>query len=156
MVHSLATKPTSSAKIIDELTHFFADTYLLYLKTQNFHWNVTGPNFYSLHKLFEEQYQELALAVDEIAERIRALGYFTRATFSEFSALSTLKEDKHEVNSQNMIKKLMQDHEILSKHASQLIPKFQRSGDEGTADLLIQRMKSHDKAAWMLKSSLER
>ncbi|HEX2549896.1 MAG TPA: Dps family protein [Gammaproteobacteria bacterium] len=154
MVHSIATKSTPSAKIADELTHFLADSYLLYLKTQNFHWNVTGPNFYSLHKLFEEQYQELALAVDEIAERIRALGYFTRASFSDFSALSSLKEEKHETHAQNMIKKLMQDHETLSKHASMLIPKFQKNDDEGTADLLIQRMKSHDKAAWMLKSSL--
>ncbi len=154
MVHSIAAKNSPCTKIADELTHFLADSYLLYLKTQNFHWNVTGPNFYSLHKLFEEQYQELALAVDEIAERIRSLGCFTRASFSEFSTLSSLKEEKHEVDAQNMLKKLMLDHETLSKHASHLIPKFQKSGDEGTADLLIQRMKSHDKAAWMLKSSL--
>lgn len=156
MVHSIAAKQPSCSKIADELTHFLADTYLLYLKTQNFHWNVTGPNFFSLHKLFEEQYQELGLAVDEIAERIRALGCFTRASFSEFSTLSSLKEEKHEVNAQSMLKKLMLDHETLSKHAAHLIPKFQKNGDEGTADLMIQRMKSHDKAAWMLKSSIER
>lgn len=141
-------------KVSEELGHFLADTYALYLKTQNFHWNITGPLFYSLHKMFEEQYQELALAVDEIAERIRALGGYTPASFSQFSQLSSLKEEKEKVEATAMIEKLVKDHETLAQHAMHLIETAQTADDEGTADLLIQRLKVHEKFVWMLRSSI--
>jgi starvation-inducible DNA-binding protein len=149
-----SVKPQHSQKIADELIHFLADTYTLYLKTQNFHWNVTGPYFYSLHKMFDEQYQELAAAVDEIAERIRALGSFTPASFSQFSQLSSIKEATLALNAEDMIKKLLKDHAAMINHAKIIIEKAQKAQDEGTADLLVQRLKSHEKIAWMLKSSL--
>lgn len=154
MEHTAASKLHYSEKIAEELTHFFADTYALYLKTQNFHWNVTGHNFFALHKMFEEQYQELALAVDEIAERIRALGSYTVASFSQFSQLSSIKDETKLLTAVDMIQRLAEDHEALAKHAMLEIPKAQKANDEGTADLLIQRLKAHEKAAWMLRSSL--
>jgi len=154
MQHVTAVKTSPSQKIADELTHFLADTYALYLKTQNFHWNVKGPHFYSLHKMFEEQYQELAAAVDEIAERIRALGSYTPASFSQFASLSSLKEATSEINAENMIQKLLKDHEAMMNHSAMIITKAQKVHDESTADLLIQRQKAHEKTAWMLKSSL--
>lgn len=141
-------------KVADELKHFLADTYALYLKTQNFHWNVKGPDFYSLHKMFEEQYQELAAAVDEIAERIRAIGSYAPASFSQFAQLTSIKEEKNELKAEEMINILLKDHEVMSQNATEMIPKAQKAQDEGTADLLIQRAKVHDKVAWMLKSSL--
>lgn len=150
-----ATKHHYSQKIADELKHFLADTYTLYLKTQNFHWNVKGSDFYSLHKMFEEQYIELAAAVDEIAERLRALGSYTPASFSQFAQLTSIKEEKHEISAKEMLEKLANDHEIMAQNALEMIPKAQKVHDEGTADLLIQRSKVHDKVAWMLKSSLE-
>lgn len=154
MQPTASTKQQHSHKVADELKHFLADTYTLYLKTQNFHWNVTGPNFHSLHEMFEEQYLELATAVDEIAERIRALGCHTPASFSQFSQLSSIKEEKEENTAEEMLHKLLQDHELMSQNALEMIPKAQKAHDEGTADLLIQRSKVHDKFAWMLKSSL--
>lgn len=154
MEHAATVKNHHAQKIADELTHFLADTYILYLKTQNFHWNVQGPNFYSLHKMFEEQYTDLAAAVDEIAERIRALGCYTPASFAQYSQLTSLKEEHNEISADIMLQKLIKDHETLSHHALQIIPKAQKAHDEGTADLLIQRAKVHDKTAWMLKSSL--
>ncbi len=154
MEHTATVKNHHAQKIADELSHFLADTYILYLKTQNFHWNVKGPNFYSLHKMFEEQYQELAAAIDEIAERIRALGCYTPASFAQYSQFTSLKEERGEITAEQMIQKLVKDHETLSQLAAQLIPKAQKVHDEGTADLLIQRLKSHDKTAWMLRSSI--
>lgn len=148
-------KDKQAQKVADLLSHFLADTYALYLKTQNFHWNVTGPYFYSLHKLFEEQYLELAAAIDEIAERIRALGRLAPASFSEFSRLTSIKEESMDISAESMIQKLLKDHTMLSNSASDLIPKSQQAHDEGTADLLIQRLKAHDKMAWMLRSSIK-
>lgn len=141
-------------KVADLLSHFLADTYVLYLKTQNFHWNVTGSLFYSLHKLFEDQYRELAAAIDEIAERIRSIGSMAPASFAQFLQLASLKEEKGiEQSSEDMIRKLLKDHELLAQSAADMIPKAQHAKDEGTADLLIQRLKAHEKMAWMLKSS---
>src|SRR3989338_11479539 len=108
-----ATQKQTMQKVADELAHFLADTYAVYLKTQNFHWNVKGPLFFSLHKMFEEQYQELATAVDDIAERIRALGCTTPASFAQFSKLTSIKEETLDVNAEDMVKKLLKDHEIL-------------------------------------------
>ena len=149
------TKHHYSQKIADELKHFLADTYALYLKTQNFHWNVQGPDFFSLHKMFEEQYLELAAAIDEIAERIRALGSATPASFSQFAQLTSIEEIKSPIKAKDMIEKLLKDHEVMAQNALEMIPKAQKAHDEGTADLLIQRSKVHDKFAWMLKSLLQ-
>jgi len=154
MHQQTAIKKQHMQKISEELGHFLADTYALYLKTQNFHWNVTGPLFYTLHKMFEEQYIELASAVDEIAERIRSLGGHTPASFSQFSQLTSLKEEKEKVEATKMVEKLLNDHETLAQHAAHLIATAQTAGDEGTADLLIQRLKVHEKFTWMLRSSL--
>ncbi len=155
MQHISSAKTASSSKIADELTHFLADTYTLYLKTQNFHWNVKGPNFYSLHKMFETQYQELAAAIDELAEQIRALGSYTPASFSQFTNLSSLKEATSAISAENMIQELLKDHETMVSHAGIIITKAQKAHDESTADILIQRQKAHEKTAWMLKSSLK-
>lgn len=142
-------------KVAELLSHFLADTYALYLKTQNFHWNVTGPHFYSLHKLFEEQYLELASAIDEIAERIRALGQKAPASFSAFSNLTSLQEEDVNLPATRMIEKLLKDHETLAAAANEIIPKSQHAHDEGSADLLIQRLKAHQKMAWMLQSTVK-
>ncbi len=143
-----------SQKIADELKHFLADTYALYLKTQNFHWNVKGADFYSLHKMFEAQYLELAEAVDEIAERLRAIGSYTPASFSQFAQLTSIEEEKNEITAKEMLQKLAKDHESMAQSSLHMIPKAQKAHDEGTADLLIQRSKIHEKTAWMLKSSI--
>jgi starvation-inducible DNA-binding protein len=154
MHHDTSVKTKHLQKVSEELGHFLADTYALYLKTQNFHWNVSGPLFYTLHKMFEEQYLELAGAVDEIAERIRSLGGYTPASFSQFSQLTSLKEAKEKIDAATMVEMLFNDHETLAQHAIHLIETAQIAKDEGTADLLIQRLKSHEKIAWMLRSSL--
>lgn len=148
-----STQKQTQCNIADELGHFLADTYAVYLKTQNFHWNVKGPLFYTLHKMFEEQYIELAAAIDEIAERIRALGCYTPASFAEFSKLTSIKEESQSISAEDMVKKLLKDHEILADHAEIVLSKAQKARDEGTADLLIQRLKAHQKIAWMLRES---
>lgn len=144
-----------SKMIAKELSSLLANTYTVYLKTQNFHWNVTGPYFPQLHQLFNDQYDELAEAVDVIAERIRAIGSFAPASFAEFQKLSTLKDvTDHEIDSNEMIKKLMQDHEAISQQLLDIFAKTEEVYDQGTMDMLIERLRAHDKMAWMLRSSL--
>lgn len=150
-----ATKNQALQKVADELAHYLADTYAVYLKTQNFHWNVKGPLFFALHKMFEEQYEELADAVDLIAERIRALGCHTPASFAQFSKLTSIKDETLEVAADDMVKKLLKDHETLAEHATIILIKAQKAQDEATMDLLIERLRAHEKTAWMLKSSLK-
>ncbi|EKD54951.1 MAG: hypothetical protein ACD_60C00030G0001 [uncultured bacterium] len=135
------------------LAKLLADTYTLYLKTQNFHWHVTGPHFHSLHKMFEEEYIELANAVDEIAERIRALGAPAPASFGEFLKLTSIKEETAKPSAIEMVKKLLHDHETVIKHIESLMPLAQKVEDEATLDLLITRSEIHQKTAWMLRSS---
>jgi starvation-inducible DNA-binding protein len=137
------------------LSHFLADTYTLYLKTHNYHWNVTGPMFQSLHLLFEGQYLELATAVDEVAERIRALGNKAPASYQDFINLTSIKENSPDMNATQMIGDLILGHEAVIKTARGLFPMVNEAHDEPTADILIQRLKSHEKAAWMLRSHLE-
>jgi starvation-inducible DNA-binding protein len=141
-------------KVVDGVSQVLAETYVLYLKTHNFHWNVTGPMFQPLHSVFEEQYSELADAVDEVAERIRALGMRAPGSFSEFQSLSSIKEATGQPKAMDMIEKLLDDHETLSETANNTAVTAQESGDEATADLMIQRIQVHDKAAWMLRSFL--
>lgn len=141
--------------IASGLNHLLADSYTLYLMTHNFHWNVKGPMFNTLHLMFEGQYTELALAVDTIAERIRALGYPAPGTYGEFSALSSIKEVKGVPNATAMIKHLVAGQESVVRTARSLFPIVEKASDEPTADLLTQRMQLHEKTAWMLRSLLE-
>lgn len=143
------------AQIVDGLSHLLADTYSLYLKTHNYHWNVTGPMFQTLHLMFETQYNELALAVDLIAERIRALGSPAPGTYREFAALSSVPEDTDRPNAKEMISRLVQGQEAVVRTARSIFPAVEDARDEPTADLLTQRMQVHEKTAWMLRSLLE-
>lgn len=142
-------------EIAKGLSRLLADTYTLYLKTHNFHWNVTGPMFQTLHTMFEGQYNELATAVDEIAERIRALGFKAPGTYREFAQLASIKDPEDNLNAQAMIAELVSGHEAVARTARSVFPIVDESNDEPSADLLTQRMNSHEKAAWMLRSLLE-
>ena len=142
--------------IADGLSRLLADTYTLYLKTHNFHWNVTGPMFQTLHLMFEAQYTELALAVDLIAERIRALGVPAPGTYAEFAELSSIKEDRGPQSAESMIKLLVQGQESVIRTARSIFPIADKAADEPTADLLTQRLQLHEKTAWMLRSLLEK
>lgn len=141
--------------IADGLSRLLADSYTLYLKTHNYHWNVVGPMFNTLHLMFETHYNELALAVDEIAERIRSLGEPAPATYREFAALSTISEDEDRPDATEMIARLVKGHEAVAKTARSVFPTVERAADEPTADLLTQRLQVHEKTAWMLRSMLE-
>jgi len=142
------------AAIADGLSRLLADTYTLYLKTHNFHWNVTGPMFNTLHLMFEGQYNELALAVDSIAERIRALGFPAPGTYAAYARLSSIKEEEGVPDAQEMIRLLVQGQEAVVRTARSIFPLADKVADEPTADLLTQRMQVHEKTAWMLRSLL--
>ncbi|MBJ6610231.1 MAG: DNA starvation/stationary phase protection protein [Candidatus Thiothrix moscowensis] len=141
--------------IADGLSRLLADTYTLYLKTHNYHWNVTGPMFNTLHLMFETQYNELALAVDLIAERIRALGHVAPGTYAAYSRLSSIPEEEGVPKAQDMIRNLVEGQEAVVRTARSIFPVVDAAGDEPTADLLTQRMQIHEKNAWMLRSMLE-
>ncbi len=141
-------------EIAEGLSKLLGDTYTLYLKTHNFHWNVTGPMFQTLHLMFEQQYNELALAVDLIAERIRALGFPAPGTYKEFSRLSTIKEEEGVPSAEDMIRLLVEGQETVVRTARSVFPSVEKVNDEPTADLLTQRMQVHEKTAWMLRSLL--
>ena len=136
------------------LSHLLADTYTLYLKTHNFHWNVTGPMFQTLHLMFETHYNELALAVDLIAERIRALGHVAPGSYRAYAKLSTIREDTGVPSAPNMIRSLVKGHEAVAKTARSVFPLAESASDQPTADLLTQRLQIHEKTAWMLRSLL--
>lgn len=143
------------AAIASGLSRLLADSYTLYLKTHNYHWNVTGPHFNTLHTLFEQQYGELAVAVDDIAERIRALGYRAPGSYGEFSKLSSVAEETGEPNAKEMIRRLVLGQEAVVRTARSVFPAVEKAHDEPSADLLTQRMQVHEKNAWMLRSLLE-
>jgi starvation-inducible DNA-binding protein len=138
------------------LSRVLADSYTLYLKTHNFHWNVTGPMFQTLHLMFETQYNELALAVDLVAERIRALGVVAPGTYKEFIALSAIKEDDGIPKAPDMIRRLVEGHETVARTARSVFKTAESASDQPTCDLLTQRMQVHEKTAWMLRSLLEK
>jgi len=142
-------------KIAEGLSRLLADTYTLYLKTHNFHWNVTGPMFNTLHLMFETQYNELALAVDEIAERIRALGVFAPGSYKQYANLTTISEETTVPSAEEMIAQLVKGQEAVVKTARSVFPLADKAGDEPTADLLTQRMQVHEKTAWMLRSMIQ-
>ena len=136
------------------LSSLLADTYTLYLKTHNYHWNVTGPMFTTLHQMFEQQYTELALAVDQVAERIRALGVFAPGSYSAFASLSSIGEAKEVPSAEDMIRDLVADNEAVARTARAIFPIIEAAHDQPTADLLTQRLQVHEKTAWMLRSLL--
>lgn len=154
----MATKIGMSEKnlkqAVEILSLLLANTYVLYLKTQKFHWNVVDQRFYSLHKMFEEQYEQLAEAIDVIAERIRMLEHPTPATMKEFLKLATLKETDNVPDAQQMIRTLVNDHEQIIREIRPKIAELTELHDDGSADMLIGRIREHEKTAWMLRSHL--
>ena len=139
-------------KVANSLANLLADSYSLYLKTHNFHWNVTGPMFNTLHLMFETHYTELALAVDLIAERIRALGFIAPATYSEFAKLTKIEEHEGDIDANLMIKYLIKAHETVIKTAREVLPLADIANDQVTLDLLTQRLQINEKKVWMLRS----
>ncbi len=137
------------------LGHVLADTYTLYLKTQNFHWNVTGSMFRTLHLMFEEQYTDLAMAVDLIAERIRSLGAFAPASFSAYARLGSVEESEGVPHADEMIEQLLAGHEQVARTARGVCATADAAHDQSTADLLTQRLQVHEKTAWMLRSMID-
>ena len=151
----IGIEPAQRKEIADGLSRVLADTYTLYLKTHNFHWNVTGPMFQTLHLMFETHYNELALAVDLVAERIRALGFPAPGTYRQFAELSSIKEEDGVPKAQEMIRLLVSGHETVARTARQVFKSADDASDQPTCDLLTQRMQVHEKTAWMLRSLLE-
>jgi len=146
---------TQSTPTTEALSRLLADSYSLYLKTHNFHWNVTGPMFTTLHTLFETEYTELALAVDEIAERIRALGAVAPGSYSAFSKLAEVKEAEGVPKANDMIRELVEDQARVVASAKNVVEVAEAAGDDATADLGIRRIQIHEKNSWMLASHLE-
>jgi starvation-inducible DNA-binding protein len=142
-------------KIAGGLSKLLADSYTLYLKTHNYHWNVKGPMFQTLHLMFETHYTELATAVDVIAERIRSLGAKAPGSYQEFAKLSSVREETDWPTAHEMIRNLVTAHETVIKTARSIFPTAEAGSDEATVDLLTQRIQLHEKTAWMLRSLLE-
>ena len=142
-------------EIVEGLSALLADTYTLYLKTHNFHWNVTGPMFQTLHLMFMTQYTEEWTALDEIAERIRALGSFAPGSYKELSRLSSIPDEEGVPPAQEMVRRLADSHQTLVRGARALVDKAERVDDVATADLVTQRIQIHEKTAWMLRSVAE-
>jgi len=142
-------------KIADGLSRLLADNFALYLKTHNFHWNVKGPMFQTLHVMFEQQYNELWTALDAIAERIRALGFPAPGTTSQLARLSSIPETEGVPDAKDMVRLLVEGHEAVARTARKIFPAVDKAGDEPSADLLTQRLQVHEKTAWMLRSLLE-
>lgn len=150
--------PKDRKKIADGLSHFLADAYTLYLKTHNFHWNVTGPMFNTLHTMFETQYTEQWTALDEVAERIRALGFNAPGSYAQFVKLSSIKEEPGVPEApewKEMVRQLVLGNEAVCKTGRKVLKAAAEAGDDPTADLMTQRLQVHEKYAWMLRSLLE-
>jgi starvation-inducible DNA-binding protein len=147
--------PKNREQIANALARVQADTYTLYLKTHNYHWNVTGPMFQTLHLMFEAQYNELWTAVDLVAERIRSLGFPAPGTYRQFAALTAIKEDDGVPKAEEMIRRLVEGHETVARTARTAFKLAEEVRDQVTCDLLTQRMQVHEKTAWMLRSLLE-
>ncbi|MCB1112121.1 MAG: DNA starvation/stationary phase protection protein [Chlamydiales bacterium] len=152
MSSSIVQNQEASKQVSALLAKCLATSYVLYTKTQNFHWNVVGARFHSLHEMFQEQYEELSEALDEIAERIRMIGSKSPGTMKEFLNISAIKEAEGTLSEDQMLQELFQDHESLIEHLNEWIKEAVELGDEGTADLFIQRIRAHQKMAWMIRS----
>lgn len=155
MTANTAIDEIAGEQVAADLSRLLADTYTLYLKSHNYHWNVTGPLFQTLHLMFEQHYNELALAVDEIAERIRAVGYPAPATYRQFSELTSITEDTEIPSATDMIRNLVESHETVTEVARAAVATADRVNDVATADLGTRRVDIHEKTAWMLRSMLE-
>lgn len=154
MAIDIGISPEHREEIAKGLSQLLADSYALYLRTHGYHWNVTGPMFQALHTLFEGQYNELWLALDEIAERIRALDHYAPASYAEFMKLSVIKDEPGVPDATVMIKKLVEGQEAVIRTARHLFTLAEKANDQPTADLLTSRMQVHEKNAWMLRSLL--
>ncbi len=152
---NIGINPSARAKIAQGLSRLLADSYTLYLMTHNFHWNVTGPMFNTLHLMFMEQYTEQWNALDVIAERIRALGHPAPGTYKQFGKLASIKDVEGVPKATDMIKHLVAAQEATARTARDLFPLVNEANDQPTADLLTQRLEVHEKTAWMLRSLLE-
>jgi starvation-inducible DNA-binding protein len=148
-------KEPNANPVVEALAHLLADSYTLYLKTHNFHWNVTGPMFQTLHLLFETQYTELAAAVDEIAERIRALGHYAPGSYAEFGKLTRISEAQGVPPATEMIESLAHAQTLVVEAARRVLAAAETGGDDATADLAVRRIQAHEKNAWMLRAHLE-
>lgn len=155
MAISIGIAKKDREQVARQLSKLLADTYSLYLKTHSFHWNVTGPQFNSLHLMFETQYNALWLAADEVAERIRTLDVAAPGSYSQFGKLTSIKEESGVPEWKEMVKQLVEGHEIAANTARGTIKAADSAGDEGTADLVTGRLKEHEKTAWMLRSLLK-
>ena len=144
------------ASLAEGLSRLLADSYTLYLTTHNFHWNVTGPMFNTLHAMFMQQYTDLWTSIDDIAERIRALGHFSPGSYAAFGKLASVPDAPSEPpKAMEMVRILVKGHEAVARTARELLPTVDKAGDEPTMDLLTQRLEFHEKTAWMLRSMLE-
>ncbi|CAM0999654.1 DNA-binding ferritin-like protein (oxidative damage protectant) [Rhodanobacter sp. Root179] len=154
MAISIGIAKKDREAVAKHLSKLLADTYSLYLKTHSFHWNVTGPQFNSLHLMFETQYNELWLAADEVAERIRTLDVFAPGSYSQFGKLSSIKEESGVPEWKEMVNQLVEGHEIAAATARDTLKAANAAGDDGTADMVTGRLQAHEKTAWMLRSLL--
>lgn len=152
---NIGINETDRQAIAQGVGELLADTYTLYLKTHNFHWNIVGPRFHDLHLMFETQYTELAIAVDDVAERIRTLGFPAPGTYSQFSQLSSIDETEGVPDADTMVRILTADNETVVRTARRILPLAQQAGDESTASLISDRMVVHEKTAWMLRSLMQ-
>ena len=141
--------------IAKALNLLLADTYMLYLKTHNYHWNVTGMNFQPLHEMFEQQYTELAEAIDVIAEQIRSLGHFAPGSFKAYSKMTSINEEEEVPDDRTMVKRLQESNEAIIRTARKALPACEEAGDEASLDLVTERLRNHSKVAWMLRSHLQ-
>jgi len=142
------------SKTADNLKQVLADSYALYIKTQNYHWNVTGPNFRSLHLLFEEQYTDLAAAIDEIAERIRTLGFKAPGSFKKYGSITKIADGDENISATDMVKQLAEDQKTIITSLKAVFESASEDSDEATVDLMVQRIQIHEKNGWMLSSTL--
>jgi len=153
---SKAKKSKSEGGVIERLSHFMADTAIVYVKTLNFHWNMVGTEFFMYHRLLEEQYKEMSEGLDELAERIRMLGGQAPGSMKEFLGLACIPESPSNLSQERMVQQLVKDNESLVEHAHALIEYSDEQNDQGTSDLVIERLRAHDKNAWLLRSHLEK
>ena len=151
-VGDIFNKVTIIMSVVLELKNLLADTYTLYLKTQYYHWNMKGQNFYSVHKMLEEQYEELALTIDEVAEQISMLGYIAPGSFSEFEKVTEISPPSHDISFDTMLHDLLKSHEVIYKRINISIKKVDKEGDEVVHDLLVGQLAKHRKFMWLLSS----
>ncbi len=156
MIMDTGISARDRAAIAKGLSRLLADTYVLYLKTHNFHWNVEGPMFQTLHQMFMEQYTETWNAIDLVAERIRSLGHYAPGTYREYLGLARIKETPGVPKAGQMVKLLIEGQEAVVRTAREVLPLAERADDQPTLDLLTQRMQVHEKNAWMLRSLLKK